>query len=109
MSGELSQLTYNLVPVGSLEAYIQYANSIPMLSHTEEIALANRLREDHDLNAAKGLILPHLRFVVRIARGYSGYGLLLNDLIQEGTIGLMKAVKREECHQCLSLHLQRGN
>lgn len=65
-----------------------------MLSGDEELDLATRLREKNDLNAAKQLLLPHLRFVVRVARGYSGYGLALGDLIQEGNIGLMKAVKR---------------
>jgi RNA polymerase sigma-32 factor len=82
------------LPVGSLESYIQRVNQIPMLSLSEEQALAHRFRFENDLEAARGLIMPHLRFVVRIARGYSGYGLALADLVQEGNIGLMKAVKR---------------
>jgi RNA polymerase sigma-32 factor len=82
------------LPGGSLEAYISYANSIPMLTETEEFELARRLQENGDVEAARQLILPHLRFVNRIARGYSGYGLPQADLIQEGNIGLMKAVKR---------------
>jgi RNA polymerase sigma-32 factor len=81
-------------PLGSLDHYIQAANSIPMLTAAEEFALATRLREANDLDAAKRLVLAHLRFVVHVARGYGGYGLQLSDLIQEGNIGLMKAVKR---------------
>lgn len=81
-------------PINSLDAYISYVNQIPMLSQTEEQALATRLQKDNDLAAAKQLVLTHARFVVRIAKGYMGYGLPLNDLIQEGNIGLMKAVKR---------------
>jgi RNA polymerase sigma-32 factor len=79
---------------GSLEAYITAVNNIPVLSAEQERDLAVRFREDDDLQAAQAMILPHLRFVVHIARGYSGYGLPLGDLIQEGNIGLMKAVKR---------------
>ncbi len=82
------------VPVGSVDAYIQAVNAIPMLSAEEEHELAVRLQRDNDLDAARRLILSHLRFVVHIARGYIGYGLGLPDLIQEGNIGLMKAVKR---------------
>lgn len=82
------------LPGGSLEAYIAHANSIPMLTETEEFELATRLQENGDLEAARKLVLPHLRFVNRIARGYSGYGLPQADLIQEGNVGLMKAVKR---------------
>ncbi|HEX6997544.1 MAG TPA: RNA polymerase sigma factor RpoH [Gammaproteobacteria bacterium] len=81
-------------PVGSLDRYIQAVNSIPMLSAEEERELATRLRETGDLDAARKLVLAHLRFVVHIARGYVGYGLQLADLIQEGNVGLMKAVKR---------------
>lgn len=81
-------------PLGNLETYIQQVNSIPALSPQEERALATRLQEHHDLASAKQLVMAHLRFVVSIARGYSGYGLPLGDLIQEGNIGLMKAVKR---------------
>ena len=81
-------------PLGSLDHYIQAANAIPVLSADEERALARRLRESNDLDAAKSLVLSHLRFVVHVARGYAGYGLQLGDLIQEGNIGLMKAVRR---------------
>ena len=81
---------------GSLELYIQTVNSIPMLSQEEELELATRHQQDGDLDAAKRLVLSHLRVVVSIARGYSGYGLQQADLIQEGNIGLMKAVKRFE-------------
>jgi RNA polymerase sigma-32 factor len=81
-------------PVGSLEAYIQAVGQIPVLSQAEEQALATRFRDDHDLEAARTLVLSQLRFVVHIARGYLGYGLPLGDLVQEGNIGLMKAVKR---------------
>ena len=79
---------------GSIEQYIQAAFSVPVLSAEEERRLAERLRRDDDLDAARQLVVSHLRFVVRVARGYNGYGLALGDLIQEGTIGLMKAVKR---------------
>ncbi len=82
------------VPTGNLDAYIQATRSIPMLSAEEEHALATQLQEDGDLAAAQKLVLSHLRFVAHIARGYSGYGLSQADLIQEGNIGLMKAVKR---------------
>ncbi len=88
-------LTVDLaVPSGSLEAYVQAASQIPMLGAEEERELATRLREEGDLNAARQLVLSHLRFVIHVARGYSGYGLPQADLIQEGNIGLMKAVKR---------------
>jgi RNA polymerase sigma-32 factor len=83
-----------LVPQGSLEAYIRAANAYPMLTAEEEQSLAERLHYQGDLEAAKRLILSHLRFVVHIARNYSGYGLPQADLIQEGNIGLMKAVRR---------------
>jgi RNA polymerase sigma-32 factor len=81
-------------PVGNLDAYIQAVSAIPVLSADEESRLAWRFRRDNDLEAARQLVLSHLRFVVHIARGYNGYGLQLGDLIQEGNIGLMKAVKR---------------
>src|SRR6056300_1849948 len=81
-------------PVGSLDAYIQAVGSVPVLSKEDEQALAIRFREENDLDAARELVLAHLRFVVHIAKGYTGYGLPLNDLIQEGNVGLMKAVKR---------------
>ena len=80
--------------IGSLDAYVNAVHEIPVLSAEDERALARRLREGNDLAAAQELILSHLRFVVHVARGYSGYGLQLGDLIQEGNIGLMKAVKR---------------
>jgi len=79
---------------GSIEGYIQAVSSIDMLSAEEERELAVRLREDEDLQAARKLVMSHLRFVVHIAKSYSGYGLPQADLIQEGNIGLMKAVKR---------------
>lgn len=82
------------LPIGSLEAYARAVATVPMLSAEEERALARRLRDDNDLNAARQLVLSHLRFVVHIARGYDGYGLPQGDLIQEGNVGLMKAVKR---------------
>ena len=82
------------VPGDSLDAYISAANSVDLLTAEEERALAERLFYDEDLDAARGLVLSHLRFVVHIARSYSGYGLPLADLIQEGNVGLMKAVRR---------------
>ncbi len=81
-------------PVGSLDAYVERVSRIPVLSREEESALATRFREEGDLDAARQLVLSHLRFVVHIARGYTGYGLPVGDLIQEGNVGLMKAVKR---------------
>ena len=91
-------LVANNLPIpsalGSLEAYIGAVHQIPVLSVEDEQRLAHRLREDNDIGAAQDLILSHLRFVIHVARGYSGYGLPLGDLIQEGNIGLMKAVKR---------------
>ena len=82
------------MPTGNLEQYIHAAFKIPVLSAAEERSLALRLQSEGDLDAARELVMSHLRFVVRIARGYSGYGLALGDLVQEGNIGLMKAVKR---------------
>ena len=81
-------------PVGSLDAYVERVARIPVLSREDELALARRLRDHEDSDAARQLVLSHLRFVVHIARGYSGYGLPVGDLIQEGNVGLMKAVKR---------------
>jgi RNA polymerase sigma-32 factor len=81
-------------PVGSLDAYIQAVGGIPVLSKEDEQALSHRFRDDGDLEAARELVMAHLRFVVHIAKGYTGYGLPLADLIQEGNVGLMKAVKR---------------
>lgn len=82
------------LPTGNMDAYIGAAFQLPMLSAEEEHDLAVRLRDHQDLEAARQLVMSHLRFVVRIARGYNGYGLPQNDLIQEGTVGLMKAVRR---------------
>jgi RNA polymerase sigma-32 factor len=81
-------------PVGSLDAYIDAVSRIPVLSKEDEVRLATRYQQGEDLEAARQLVLSHLRFVVHIARGYAGYGLPVNDLVQEGNVGLMKAVKR---------------
>ena len=81
-------------PIGSLDAYFDAIGRIPILSREEETVLATRLRGEDDLDAARQLVLSHLRFVVHIARGYAGYGLPMGDLVQEGNVGLMKAVKR---------------
>jgi RNA polymerase sigma-32 factor len=83
-----------LAASGSIEAFISAANRVPMLSEAEEQSLARRFREEEDLDAARQLVTSHLRLVIAIARGYLGYGLPHADLIQEGNIGLMKAVKR---------------
>lgn len=82
------------VPQGNLDSYIRMANQYPILTAEQEKELAERYYYDEDVEAAKQLILSHMRFVIHIARGYLGYGLPLADLIQEGNIGLMKAVKR---------------
>ncbi len=91
-------LVANNLPIpsalGSLDAYISAVHQIPVLSADEEQTLARRYRDHEDLDAARELVHSHLRFVVHVARGYNGYGLQLGDLIQEGNIGLMKAVKR---------------
>ena len=89
--------------LGNLDAYISAVNRLPLLTHDEEISLATRLREKNDLAAAQELVLSHLRLVVSIARGYLGYGLAHADLIQEGNIGLMKAVKRFDPDQGVRL------
>jgi RNA polymerase sigma-32 factor len=81
-------------PVGSLNSYIHAVGAIPVLSKENEQALSRRFNEQEDLDAARELVMAHLRFVVHIAKGYTGYGLPLADLIQEGNVGLMKAVKR---------------
>src|SRR5687767_3833716 len=97
MSTALVRSTTDLVlagPVGSLDAYVERVSRIPVLTREAELALARRLQTSGDLDAARELVLSHLRFVVHIARGYGGYGLPMGDLIQEGNIGLMKAVKR---------------
>jgi RNA polymerase sigma-32 factor len=81
-------------PIGSFDAYVDTVSRIPVLSREDELELATRFRRDGDLEAARELVLSHLRFVLHIARGYAGYGLPMGDLVQEGNIGLMKAVKR---------------
>ena len=81
-------------PLGSFDAYVERVSRIAVLSRAEEQELALRFRRENDLDAARRLVLSHLRFVVHIARGYSGYGLPVSDLVQEGNVGLMKAVKR---------------
>jgi len=97
MSTELVN-TSNTLPVltgsSNLDAYIQAARSVPILSAEEEYALAKDLQETGNIASAQKLVLPHLRFVIKIANNYAGYGLAVPDLIQEGSIGLMKAVKR---------------
>ncbi|MBE0438806.1 MAG: RNA polymerase sigma factor RpoH [Gammaproteobacteria bacterium] len=94
MTTDVAQYNFALAPIGNLDAYTNLAHNIPMLTAEEEYDLAMRLQRDGDLDAAQRLVLSHLRFVNRIAKGYSGYGLPVADLIQEGNIGLMKAVKR---------------
>jgi RNA polymerase sigma-32 factor len=100
-------LVSNSLPIpsalGSLDAYISAVNMVPVLTVEEEQALARAFRDGEDLEAAKGLIMSHLRFVVHVARGYQGYGLGMGDLIQEGNIGLMKAVKRFDPDQGVRL------
>ncbi len=85
-----------LLPTGSIEAYTNAAHQVPVLTADEERDLAERLRDHDDMEAARRLVMSHLRFVIRIARGYLGYGLPLADLIQEGSVGLTKAVRRFE-------------
>lgn len=92
--GQSLQMGTLSLPIGSLDAYIQRVNAIPMLTLEEEQALARQYRDEQDIEAARKLVLAHLRYVVRVARGYMGYGLPLGDMIQEGNVGLMKAVKR---------------
>ena len=86
--------TTGLPPIASLELYIQAVNKIPMLTFETEKELAKKLKDQNDLDSARALVMSHLRLVVSIARGYNGYGLQFSDLIQEGNVGLMKAVKR---------------
>ena len=93
MSTALANIQNNLA-LGNIESYISWANQIPILSQAEELELTTKLKKDGDLEAAKTLVLHHLRFVIHVAKGYIGYGLPLADLIQEGNIGLMKAVKK---------------
>ncbi|WP_140633224.1 RNA polymerase sigma factor RpoH [Methylibium rhizosphaerae] len=90
-------------PVGNLDAYISAVNRIPLLTQEEELSLARRLRENNDLEAAGRLVLSHLRLVVSVSRQYLGYGLPHGDLIQEGNVGLMKAVKRFDPNQGVRL------
>lgn len=94
MTTDTNQFELALAPIGSLDSYNGLVHNIPVLSAEEEHDLATRLQQDGDLEAAQRLVLSHLRFVSRIAKGYSGYGLPVADLVQEGNIGLMKAVKR---------------
>jgi RNA polymerase sigma-32 factor len=99
-------VTHNLpIPsaLGSLDAYIASVNRIPVLSPEDEQVLARQYLDEDDLSAARRLVLAHLRFVVHVARGYNGYGLQMADLIQEGNIGLMKAVKRFDPDQGVRL------
>jgi len=108
MSQALSQaLVANNLPIpsaiGSLDAYIGAVNRFPVLTVEDEQAYARRYRDDEDLDSARQLVLAHLRFVVHVARGYQGYGLGMADLIQEGNIGLMKAVKRFDPDQGVRL------
>ena len=91
------------VSLGNIDAYISTVNHLPLLSQEEELSLARRVRDQHDLAAAQALIVSHLRLVVSIARGYLGYGLPHADLIQEGNVGLMKAVKRFDPEQGVRL------
>ncbi len=97
MTSAVTTINHDLTlrgPVGSLDAYIQAVGAISVLSKEDEQALSHRFRDEEDLQAARELVMAHLRFVVHIAKGYTGYGLPLADLIQEGNVGLMKAVKR---------------
>lgn len=94
MSTNMQSMALAIPQSGSLDSYIQYVSGIDMLTAEKERALATRLREQEDLESARKLIMSHLRFVVHIAKSYSGYGLPQADLVQEGNIGLMKAVKR---------------
>lgn len=94
MSKEIQLVSKNLPSTGSIEAYTASVNAFPVLSQEEEFDLAKRYQTEGDLMAAQQLVMSQLRYVVRIARGYMGYGLQFSDLVQEGSVGLMKAVKR---------------
>ena len=94
MSNSTQSMALTLPKSGSIESYMQSAYSIPVLTAEREHELATRLYNENDLNAAQELIMSHLRFVIHVAKGYSGYGLPQADLVQEGNVGLMKAVKR---------------
>ncbi|MCX8514581.1 MAG: RNA polymerase sigma factor RpoH [Burkholderiales bacterium] len=103
---DLNSKISNNLPIlssGSLEAYINFVNSIPLLTQDEEFALADDWQKNENVESARYLVLSHLRLVVSIARGYIGYGLPLADIIQEGTIGLMKAVKKFDCKRNVRL------
>ena len=90
-------------PLGSLDAYISAVHRVPMLSPEDEQALSRDYLENENIESARKMVMSHLRFVVHVARGYSGYGLQIADLIQEGNIGLMKAVKRFDPDQGVRL------
>jgi RNA polymerase sigma-32 factor len=97
MTTAVAKVNHDLMlagPVGSLDAYIQAVGAVPVLTKDEEQILSRKFRDEEDLAAARALVMAHLRFVVHIAKGYRGYGLPMNDLVQEGNVGLMKAVKR---------------
>jgi RNA polymerase sigma-32 factor len=94
MISNVAQYDLALAPISNLDSYTSLVHNVPVLTAEEEYDLATRLQRDGDLEAAQRLVLSHLRFVARIAKGYSGYGLPVADLVQEGNIGLMKAVKR---------------
>jgi RNA polymerase sigma-32 factor len=94
MTSNAAQYDLALAPISNLDSYTSLVHNVPVLTAEEEYDLATRLQRDGDLEAAQRLVLSHLRFVARIAKGYSGYGLPVADLVQEGNIGLMKAVKR---------------
>ena len=107
MNKDMETINYNSSALpsctGSIDTYINHVMSIPVLSTEEEVALAKNLNNENDLGAAKKLIMHNLRYVVYIAKSYSGYGLNLSDLIQEGNIGLMKAVKKYDPEKNLKL------
>jgi len=103
MSKELALYNSGAMPTGSIDAYISASYQLPMLTAEEEHDLAVRFREKGDLEAARAMVMSHVRFVIRIARGYNGYGLPMSDLIQEGTVGLMKAVRRFDPEQGVRL------
>lgn len=90
----MTQLPSAATTIGSFEAYLSYVNGLPLLTELEERQLFNDFQNNNDLNAAQTIVLSHLRFVASIARSYKGYGLPIEDLVQEGTIGLMKSVKK---------------
>ncbi len=94
MTSNAAHYDLALAPISNLDSYTSLVHNVPVLTAEEEYELATRLQRDGDLEAAQRLVLSHLRFVARIAKGYSGYGLPVADLVQEGNIGLMKAVKR---------------